>query len=107
MYYVYYLHSLKQTNFNYIGFTDDLKRRFSEHNNKQVLSTTAYAPFKLVYYEAYRSKKDALKREKKLKHHGSVIGHLKKRISNSLKSSVKRAGEGETDDKGEVVTRHR
>jgi len=84
MFYNYVLRSKKDGK-GYIGFTDDLKRRFYEHNNKQVLSTKAYAPFKLVYYEAYLSKKDALAREKKLKHHGSVIGHLKKRINNSLK----------------------
>ena len=47
--------------------------------NKE-LSTKSFAPFKLVYYEAYRSKQDALLRESKLKHHGSVIGHLKKRV---------------------------
>ena len=68
----------------YIGSTDDLKRRFKEHNSGTQKATKGYAPFKLIYYEAYVSKKDALIREKALKHHGSVIGHLKKRVVNSL-----------------------
>ena len=68
----------------YIGSTDDLKRRFSEHNSGTQKATKVFAPFKLIYYEAYVSKKDALIREKALKHHGSVIGHLKKRVVNSL-----------------------
>jgi len=83
MHYVYLIKSLKK-DFEYVGVTDDLKRRFVEHNNGRELSTKFYAPFILVYYEAYRNKKDALIREKKLKHHGSVIGHLKKRVKYSL-----------------------
>ena len=83
MYYVYLLKSVHD-DFFYVGSTDDLRRRFLEHNHKREVSTKSYAPFKLIYYEAYRSKKDALIREKKLKHHGSVIGHLKRRVENSL-----------------------
>ena len=83
MFYVYFLKS-KASGFTYVGRTDDLKRRFAEHNNRQVLSTKAFAPYKLVYYEAYADRKDAVARERKLKHHGSVIGHLKKRCVNSL-----------------------
>jgi putative endonuclease len=83
MHYVYLIKSLKK-NFLYVGSTSDLKKRFEQHNSGKTISTRFYAPFKLVYYEAYRSKKDALVREKRLKHHGSVIGHLKKRVENSL-----------------------
>ena len=83
MYYVYVLKSQKR-NFIYIGSTPDLDRRLKEHNSKNVESTKGYVPLKLVYYEAYLDKNDALNREKKLKHHGSVIGHLKKRLANSL-----------------------
>jgi len=83
MYYVYFIKSLNR-DFFYVGITDDLRRRMREHNSRKEISTKYYAPFKLIYYEAYRSKKDALIREKKLKHHGAVIGHLKKRIKYSL-----------------------
>ena len=83
MYYVYLLRS-KRHNFNYIGSTNNLDKRFLEHNNGENKPTKFYAPFKLIYYEAYASKKDALLRESKLKHHGSVIGHLKRRLAHSF-----------------------
>jgi len=38
----------------------------------------------LVYYEAFRSEKDARKREQTLKNYGQGITNLYKRISNSL-----------------------
>ena len=65
-YYVYVLKSLRK-NFLYIGFTTNLKKRFKEHNNKEELSTKHYAPFELIFYEAYRDKKDAKRRERYLK----------------------------------------
>jgi len=65
-FYVYILKSLHQ-NFIYAGFTENLKLRFKQHNNKEELSTKAYVPFKLIHYEAYRSKKDAKRREKYFK----------------------------------------
>ncbi len=82
MYYVYLLQSEKTEKF-YVGFTSNLKRRISEHNNGRVKSTKAARPYKLVYFEAFRSKSDALDRERKLKHHGQGIRRLKERLSNS------------------------
>ena len=61
-FYVYVLKSIHK-DFLYVGFTNDLKHRFLEHNNKEELSTKAYAPFDLIHYEAYRSEKDAKRRE--------------------------------------------
>ena len=65
----YYLYVIKSKikDFIYIGQTTDLKRRFKEHNNKEELSTKHYAPFELIFYEAYRSRKDCLRREEYLK----------------------------------------
>lgn len=85
MYYVYLLQSEKSEKF-YVGFTSDLKRRLEEHNTGKVQSTKAYIPYKLVYFEGFRSKKDALIREKKLKHHGQGIRRLKERLPNSVVS---------------------
>ncbi len=65
-YYVYILKS-KIKDFIYVGQTIDLKRRFSEHNKKEELSTKSYAPFDLIFYEAYRNRKDCLRREEYLK----------------------------------------
>jgi len=65
-YYVYVLKS-KNKDFIYVGQTTDLRRRFKEHNNKEELSTKHYAPFELIFYEAYRNRKDCLRREEYLK----------------------------------------
>ena len=83
---MHYVYMIKSTikDCLYVGLTDDLRRRFREHNGKENISTKFYAPFELVYYEAYRNKQDALLHEKKLKHHGAVIGHLKRRLKYSL-----------------------
>jgi len=65
-YYVYVLKSINHS-FIYIGFTENLKNRIIQHNNKEEQSTKAYAPFELIHYEAYRSEKDAKRREEYLK----------------------------------------
>jgi putative endonuclease len=65
-YYVYILKSINH-NFIYVGFTQDLKIRLKQHNNKEELSTKAYAPYNLIHYEAYKSEKDAKRREIYLK----------------------------------------
>ena len=83
MYYVYILKSRKDGNL-YIGSTNDLKRRLDEHNNGLVFSTKSRRPFELVYYEAYKSEKDARNREKNLKLRSRAFAQLKKRINGSL-----------------------
>jgi putative endonuclease len=82
MYYVYVLKSIKDNNI-YIGYSTDLKRRFAEHNERKVKSTKSRVPFVLIYYEAYRSKKDATEREYFLKTH-QQRDLLKERLKNSL-----------------------
>jgi len=83
---MFYVYIVKSTNYNeiYVGSTNDLRRRFIEHNNGDELSTRRYRPWRLVYYEAFSSEKDAREREMKLKHHGNAIRELKKRIGSSL-----------------------
>lgn len=66
MWYVYILLSLKD-NQTYVGITNDLKKRFSLHNNGKVFATKGRIPFILIYYEAHHNKFDALTREKFLK----------------------------------------
>jgi len=66
MFYVYILKS-KFDNKLYIGFTSNLEKRLSEHNSGGVESTRNRRPLELIYYEAYKNKTDALKREKFLK----------------------------------------
>lgn len=83
MFYVYLIKSKKDSNF-YIGSTNDLKRRVEEHNNGLVFSTKSRKPFELVYYEAYKSEKDARHREKNLKLKSRAFAQLKKRVTESI-----------------------
>lgn len=41
-------------------------------------------PVELIYFEAYRSKKDAFERERNLKYYGSGLRNLKLRLRESL-----------------------
>ena len=63
MYYVYVLKSTKNKRL-YTGLTNNLKRRFKEHNEKRGSHyTSKNAPFDLIFYEAYLNKNDAAEAE--------------------------------------------
>ena len=81
MFYVYLLQGAGGEDI-YIGYTNDLRRRFKEHQ-----ALPKHIGWKLVYYEAYRSEFDARERERRLKHHGSGAVELKKRLEHSLSPS--------------------
>ena len=66
-YYVYILTNWKG-NVMYIGVTNDLVRRLSEHKNELVEGfTKQYHVHKLVYYEETSDVRAAIEREKQLK----------------------------------------
>ena len=77
MFYVYVLQNEISKEL-YYGFTNSLDRRIQEHNKDRKC--------KLVYYEAFLSELDAYRREKKLKQYGQSRNHLKKRITESLRT---------------------
>ena len=79
MWYVYILESKSKKNWIYIGFTNNLKRRFSEHTEGKSLSTKAYSPLYLKAYIAVKTEEKARELEKYLKK-GSGKAFLKKRI---------------------------
>ena len=83
MYYVYIIQSIHRKRL-YKGSTTDLPRRIGEHNLGNVSSTKAYVPWKLVYYEAFLNKTDALREELFLK-----SGKGKDRIKYLLESILK------------------
>jgi len=62
MYYVYLLYSEK-ANEVYKGYSTDLKKRMKSHNSGNVKSTKKGIPWKLIYYEAFTSSKDARREE--------------------------------------------
>ncbi len=86
MFYVYILKSKKDGQF-YIGSTNNLRRRFKEHNEGKVSSRKHRIPFELIFYEAYKAEKDARKRESNLKLRSKAFAQLKKRITHSIKSN--------------------
>ncbi|HEY4515131.1 MAG TPA: GIY-YIG nuclease family protein [Candidatus Paceibacterota bacterium] len=79
MYYTYILQSLRSGNI-YTGYTNDLRKRFKQHNEGKSTYTKKYAPYKLIYYEACIDEGDAKSRETYLK-----SGMGKRYIKNRLK----------------------
>ena len=65
-YFVYILKSEKDQK-RYIGSTNNLRRRFAEHNRGTVKSTKFRRPMKLVYDEQFQTQKEAEDREKYFK----------------------------------------
>ncbi len=65
-FYVYILYSYKDCKL-YIGFTNNLKKRLTEHANGKVNSTRNRIPVKLIHYEYFINRADAEAREKFLK----------------------------------------
>ncbi len=81
MYYVYLI--VSDNGSRYVGYTNDLRKRLDEHSNGENISTKG-KKWRLVYYEAYLSKKDAMERERKLKQRGRSKQLLYERVKNSL-----------------------
>lgn len=65
-YYVYVLRSIEFER-NYVGFFTNVQKRLKQHNSGRNRSTKPYRPWKLLFSEVYRSKEEALEREKFLK----------------------------------------
>lgn len=66
MYKVYILKSFKN-NKHYIGHSENLEKRLSEHNRGDVRSTKNGKPWSIIYIENYESKSEARKRELEIK----------------------------------------
>ena len=68
-YFVYLIVSNLKNNkkISYVGYTNDIKRRLNLHNSGKGAKFTRGKKWKLVYYEQYDSKSDAMKNEYELK----------------------------------------
>ncbi len=86
MHYVYILKSGKNGKL-YKGCTNDLKRRVREHNSGQSTFTGNNGPWKLIYYEAFADKSEAIREERFLK-----SGKGKERIKYLLRDNQWRRG---------------
>jgi putative endonuclease len=65
-FYVYILQSQKDFSF-YVGQCDDLDRRMSKHFDGLSKYTAGKRPLRLVYFEVFTSRIQAIKREKEIK----------------------------------------
>lgn len=83
MHYVYILYSEK-SNKLYKGSTSDLKNRLAEHNRRKVKSTVSGIPWKIIYYQGFLNKTDALREELFLK-----SGKGRERIKYLLQETIK------------------
>ena len=66
MYTVYAINSLTR-NYIYVGLTNNLERRFKQHNEKRERTTRSYAPFELFYNKEFPNRILARSHEKYLK----------------------------------------
>ena len=78
MYYVYILHSKKDSSY-YTGHTEDLKHRIAQHSTNSNKYPSTKKPFELVWYCAFRNKSKAVIFEKYLKS-GSGFAFARKRL---------------------------
>lgn len=66
--YYCYIISNKNRTVNYIGYTDNLKRRIKQHKlGNGALFTKKYSIHDLIYFEEFETKKEAKRRESQLK----------------------------------------
>jgi putative endonuclease len=66
MFYVYAIRS-ETTNYIYVGLTDNVQRRFMEHQLGKNRTTKPYRPFKIILVEDFETRIEARQREKYLK----------------------------------------
>ena len=83
MYYFYILRSLRNGKL-YLGSTPDLKARVKSHTDGKNKATKPNIPYELIYYSAFKSKKDAIDSEQYFK---TTAGW--KRIHRMLENSFK------------------
>jgi putative endonuclease len=85
MYFVYLLENRSDKSW-YTGFTSDLKRRLKQHFDGSSPYTSKKNNWRLIYYEVYLNKRDAIGREKFLKS-GAGKKFIRKQLFHYFKSN--------------------
>jgi len=65
-YYIYIIQSQKNNSY-YVGQTNNIEDRLKRHNSGRSKYTKNKLPWKLVYTEVFKTRKEAVKREKEIK----------------------------------------
>ncbi len=63
MFYAYILKSIKDSGY-YYGHTSSLENRIISHNAGKVMPTKGRRPLKIHYFEKYKTRQDAIMRER-------------------------------------------
>jgi len=69
----------------YCGYTDNPDRRLKKHNAGLVKSTKLYKPFKMIIVDKFKTKEEAMARERQLKKRSSE----KKKLVNNYFNNKK------------------
>ena len=78
-FYVYLLTTKKNNKIiSYVGYTNNLIKRIKLHNDSKGAKFTKGRNWKLVYYEIFLNKSDALKREHHLKKNRKLRNIIKR-----------------------------
>ena len=83
MYYVYMLKSKGIKSVTYVGYTNNLKKRFSLHNLGKGAKFTRGRKWVLIYKEKFKSKKEAISREYYIKNNRLLRNKIKNENFNS------------------------
>ena len=82
-YFVYLISSTKNSKLTtYVGYTINLKKRLSLHNNGKGAKFTRGRKWKLLYMEKFITKKEAISRECYIKKNRKLRNSIKKKIIN-------------------------
>ena len=84
MYYVYMLKSKGIKPVTHVGYTNNLKKRFSLHNAGKGAKFTRGRKWVLIYKEKFKSKKEAISREYYIKKNRSLRNKIKNENLNSI-----------------------
>ena len=76
-YFVYMLKSIEKKPVTYVGYTNNLKKRFKLHNSGKGAKFTRGRNWKLIYKESFKSKNKAISREYYIKNNKSLRNKIK------------------------------
>jgi putative endonuclease len=76
-FYVYMLKSIGLKSVTYVGYTSDLKKRISLHNNGKGAKFTRGRKWKLIFKEKCNSKSEAISREYYIKNNRKIRNKIK------------------------------
>ena len=79
-YFVYLIGNYKYSKLTtYVGYTNNLKKRVELYNTNKGAKFTKGRLWKLLYYETYRTKKEAISREYYIKKNRTLRNMIKKK----------------------------